>query len=280
MERMTHTSGFSSAIRECTIPREMNFIAPIAVDDMIRIGREHDGGYVVPRLAAKQADFLASFGLSEDWSFDEHFRDLNPSAQIHAYDHSISRKLFARRLQNTLARVCIGKSSIRQLRDRARILRSYDEFFQGQVKHFEERVFNRIDAPFDVTLNEVFQRTASEKSFLKIDIEGCEYRITDDLLRLSDRIIAMVVEYHDTDPLRQLFSASVRKLQDRFEIVHLHANNYRGVAIDGLPEILELTFVNKSALLSGGSKRTTLPLPLVDSPNNPNIPDYSLRFII
>jgi len=277
---MTHTSGLGSTIRECTIPREMNFIAPIAVDDMVRIGAEHDGGYVVPRLAAKQADFLASFGLKDDWSFDEHFRNLNPSAQIHAYDHSISRRLFAGRLKRTIAKVCVGKSTIRQLRHRLKVLRSYDAFFQGQVKHFEERVFNRIDAPFDVTLNEVFQRTASGKIFLKIDIEGCEYRISDDILRLSDRIIAMVIEYHDTDPLRQLFSASVRKLQDRFEVVHLHANNCTGVASDGLPETLELTFVNKSAFPSGGSKAKSLPLPLVDSPNNPNAPDYSLRFII
>jgi hypothetical protein len=128
-----------------------------------------------------------------------------------------------------------------------------------------------------VTLDTVFERTTSERIFLKIDIEGSEYRIIDDILRYANRIAGIVIEFHDTDPLREVFETSVKKLQGRFEIAHLHMNNWGGIGRDGLPEVLELTLVKKAGT-GIGKRRTTLPIFSVDSPNIPRMKDYAIEF--
>jgi hypothetical protein len=268
----------SQSIKECVIARDMHFLAPYATDDLIRVGKTSDGGYVLPDWLAKQADFLGSFGINDDWSFDEQFRRLNPTAVIHGYDHSISEKEFALRLAKSVANVTMGRESPNAVGNGINTIRSYRQFYQGTTRHFRQRIYNRLDSPFDVTLNEVLERTNAKKGLLKIDIEGCEYRIIDDVLQSADRILGLVMEFHDTEPLRLVFVESVRKLQERFAIVHVHGNNHAGLAADGLPDALELTLVQKSRV-STREKRVQLPLAGIDWPNNPKVPDYGLRFV-
>jgi hypothetical protein len=263
---------------ELVIPSSLNFIAPTVVDGLIRVGPTNDGGYVIPEFLIEEADFLVSFGLDEDWSFDEHFKKLNPRIRIHAYDHTISERLLLRRLLGSIARTCLGKSSLKNVSRRFRLLKSYSAFFSNSGKHFQERVYSRPDLSYDTTLDKVFARANSERVFLKIDIEGSEYRIIDDILKFADRIVGMVIEFHDTEPLRSVFATSIRRLQADFEIVHLHANNCSGIGRDQLPEVLEITFIKKSRC-QNDMKRTSLPIPLIDSPNNSSVDDYRMKFI-
>ena len=262
---------------EFMIPDELSFIAPIVVDDLIRVGGPHDGGYVLPKSVIAETEFLVSLGINDDWSFDEQFRRLNSDIPIHAYNYSISKKVLMKRTVETALRACIGKAPVGEVRRGFRAVQSYGSFFQGSARHFKERVFNRAEGSLDVTLNTVLGRTKSDRVFLKIDIEGDEYRLIDPILEASGRIVGMAIEFHNTDPLRMVFVSSVRRLQEHFEIVHLHANNFQGVAADGVPEALEITFVRKSARRSS-ERRTSLPIPEVDSSNNPATRDYRLRF--
>jgi hypothetical protein len=87
----------------------------------------------------------------------------------------------------------------------------------------------------------------------------------------------MVVEFHDTHVAREAFVASVKRLKQAFELVHIHANNYRGVAGDGLPEALEATFLNRR-LCSETAARERLPVAGLDYPNNPKTQDWPLVF--
>lgn len=260
------------------IPSELSFLAPCAVDDLIRVGRMQDGGYVLPEGLVRDTDMLISCGVSNEWSFDEHFARLRPGLIIHAYDHTISRGEFARSFQRALLKVSFGQTSLKDVRTRYKLLKAYETFFSANARHFEERIHNRMDRPNDTTLDKVFERTSSDKIFMKIDIEGSEYRIIDDILKYSHRITGLAIEFHDTDPLRQVFISSVRKLQEQFEVVHFHANNYAGVAEDRLPDMLELTFANKSRIQSK-QKRSNLPLPQADFPCNPKLADYQIHFL-
>jgi hypothetical protein len=263
---------------ELVIPADLSFIAPSVVDDLIRVGGPHDGGYVLPKSVIAETEFLVSLGINDDWSFDEKFHRLNSGIPIHAYDFSISKKSLMKRTLETALKACLGKASIDELRRGIRAFLSYDEFFQGSIRHFKERVFNRADGPLDVTLDIVLARTKSDRVFLKIDIEGDEYRLIDSILEASGQIVGMAIEFHNTDPLRMVFVSSIQRLQEHFEIVHLHANNYQGVAADGVPEAIEITFVRESGRRSS-ERRTSLPIPEVDSSNNPVRPDYRLRFV-
>jgi hypothetical protein len=262
-----------------SLPTGLNFLAPLIVADLIRVGNSNDGGYVVPECCAMAVDTLISFGIFTDWSFEEHFRKLNPKIHIHAYDHTISGQRFKRSFQRGIVKSMLGRLSASELRERLRLWRSYKTFFHGSATHFEERIHNRIDSVQDATLDMVFARTSSNKIFLKVDIEGSEYRIIDDILKYADRITGMVIEFHETAARREVFCNSVKRLQERFEIVHLHGNNYGPLARDNLPEFLEFTFANRGSV-PGDAKRCRLPLPDLDRPNHKARPDYEMRFSI
>ena len=157
------------------------------------------------------------------------------------------------------------------------LYRSYKNFFRDKVTHFQERIHNRIDHPFDATLDVVMGRAKGKSIVLKVDIEGSEYRVIDDILRHSDIVSALVIEFHHTEPYRSLFLESIAKLKQRYDLVHIHGNNYDFVAADGLPEVLEITFV-KNAKDSGSEKRKSFPIDGLDYPNNVVKEDFRFSF--
>ena len=261
------------------MPAELNFLAPYKLDNLIRIGKSDDGGYLVPETLINNVDMLISFGISTDWSFEEHFKKLNSKLVIHAYDHTISGKKFylsARKLRG-LINILLGRQTLQKFKKNIDLNNSYKNFFQSSATHFEERINNRIDRPNDANLDKVFSRTKSSNVFMKIDIEGSEYRIIDDILRYSERIVGIVLEFHETDPLREVFITAVKKLQQKFTIVHLHGNNCGFISKDNVPETLELTFVKRKQYLTS-TQRDSLPLDSLDFPNDIRKPDYKINF--
>ena len=48
-------------------------------------------------------------------------------------------------------------------------------------------------------MEEVFDLTDKSDIFLKIDIEGSEYRILDSILENQNRISGIAIEFHDCD---------------------------------------------------------------------------------
>lgn len=260
------------------IPNELGFLAPIIVDDLVRVGRHNDGGYIIPRAALKETEVLLSLGVNEDWSFDADFLRINPKAIVHAYDPTISDRYFKKQIIKRFIYLCCAKSSFKDCYRSVRLRSSYKRFFNGPARHYEERVHNRIDTVEDATFESMFRRTESEKSFVKMDIEGSEYRVIDDLVKYSTRVIGIMIEFHDTEPLRAVFCTAVKKLQEHYDIVHIHGNNYAPVGFDGFPEVVEITFLRKGFYGSVTAKRRVLPLEKLDEPNDPKRADYVLRF--
>ena len=50
-----------------------SFLNPIKFDDLIRIGKQNDGGYIVRRQDVVDAENLISLGVSFDWTFEKEF---------------------------------------------------------------------------------------------------------------------------------------------------------------------------------------------------------------
>ena len=48
-------------------------LRPIAYENLIRIGRSNDGGYVIPEKIFSICDGLLSYGINKDWSFEKDF---------------------------------------------------------------------------------------------------------------------------------------------------------------------------------------------------------------
>ena len=60
-------------------------LKPNFCDDIIRLGRKNDGGYLVSKSDVTASDKLLSFGIYDDWSFEEDFAKIN-DVPIVAFD--------------------------------------------------------------------------------------------------------------------------------------------------------------------------------------------------
>lgn len=248
------------------------------MNNLIRLGNKGDGGYVIPKKLIKETEVLISFGISNDWSFEEDFKKRNPHLVIHGYDHSISKQVFLRDIRYIILNMMLLRFSIKKLIQSVNHLFSYLSFFKEDVVHFQKRILDYVHHSYDITFDEVISKTKSKKIFLKVDIEGSEYRIIDSIMKYADRIDAIAIEFHNADALRKIFISSIKKLQKNFMIVHLHANNYAGHGKDGLPECLEITFINRKIKITTYNTRKLLPLKKLDFQNAPRKVDYKLIF--
>jgi hypothetical protein len=56
---------------------DLNRFHPIQMDNLIRLGRDWDGGYVVSKDQIEKTETLLSFGINDDWSFEIDFEKRN-----------------------------------------------------------------------------------------------------------------------------------------------------------------------------------------------------------
>jgi hypothetical protein len=270
------TSKLAVDARHVPVPASLAWLAPLIVDGLARVGGTNDGGYVIPVDLLKQADVLITMGLGPNWQFEKDARALNSRLRIDVYDHTVSDKLFARQWLAGVAALVVGKTGFEIVRRRRRRLQDYRAFFGREATHFRKRIHDHSDSQ-SVDIPTVFERAGMGKVFVKMDIEGAEYRVLEDVMSFADRILCLAVEFHDTGPLRPVFERAVAATRQRFEIVHVHANNFSPLYRDGVPEALEITFARRD-LVVGTRRRTVLPLPDLDQPNDPQHRDYRLTF--
>lgn len=262
----------------CRLPAMLRQLRPLVVGDLVRLGEEADGGYVVPRSAVVAADALLSLGLGYNWSFEIAVARLNPHLTIHVYDHSINEQAFMEKLVRSWRSTSSVHTLLPEMQALLELYESYRGFFRGPVVHYRERVFDHPVNTDDSTPEKILSRLDAARSLiLKIDIEGAEYRVIDDLLTYYDRIHLMIVEFHHTEFLRKKFMRALEYIGEHYEVVHLHGNNFAESARDGLPDVLEATFLRKDHC-QVGPRRNVLPLPGLDFPNDPTRLDYRLAF--
>ena len=81
-----------------------NFFSFKPAIDLIRIGRDNDGGYLVCQSDVDNSDLLISLGISDDWSFEKDFK-LKQDVEIFAYDASVNEQVFLKRFLKSLVKV-------------------------------------------------------------------------------------------------------------------------------------------------------------------------------
>lgn len=249
----------------------------MACQTLARIGNPNDGGYVVPLDAVTAANALLSFGLSHDWTFERDFKKRNPNALVHCYDHTVSlRTAFQYSAGQLLRSIVLFRASAFR---KAFTWIDYPLFFRADRIHFKQRIW-RDRQNNSATIEDAFNRLPAKcQVFVKMDIEGGEYRVLDDLLRHSQDIVAMAVEFHDVDILSGPFNSLIEKIKRDFYIVHIHGNNMGGMAPFHFPMTPEITFLNKRFFDSTPSpSQLAYPVPGLDRPNHPRLPDFTFEF--
>ncbi|MBK7034167.1 MAG: hypothetical protein IPH85_04145 [Ignavibacteria bacterium] len=263
-------------------------LRPYEYADLIRLGnRNGDGGYVVPGKLVDTADVLLSLGLAEEWTFDMEMQERNPALRIIGVDHSIQPRTFMFGLVR-----CTIKNWIytilrndQKRRKYTRLREHYGDYFRLFTQpsvHVRKMVASddRVGCISFNTLMRMATPSRDHSVFLKMDIESSEYEIISQIVAHERSISVITAEFHDLVSDSETFNNAIEELQQRFDIVHIHSNNYGGYCqINDFPDTVEITFVNK-ALMGSDPKKTTCayPRPELDITNCSEKVDYELHF--
>lgn len=187
--------------------------------EMIRIGSEMDGGYLVPN-DLEGIEYCFSPGVSTVSDFENQLADMHIKSFL--ADYSVDAPP-------------VQKPEL-----------VFDKKFLGAS---DRGCYMTLD-----TWKNKYLRDYSGDLILQMDIEGGEFEV---LFNVSDELLIqfriLVIEFHAMsrllDPFGfEIYSSCFEKLLDKFHVVHLHPNNCCGSTLKGgveIPHIMEFTFLNK-----------------------------------
>ena len=176
---------------------------PDGTYDLVRLGKDHDGGYLVEAQSLRQTARLLAFGLSDDWSFEKDFLRRH-GVPCHAYDPTLTERWLIRRIARNFLKMLIARKSLKSLARSIWKLIDYKRFFTRQAVHHRLKV--GYDGASSRSLRRILEGLGGGPQapiFLKADIEGWEYRMLDDLERHAGRFCGLAIEFHDVDLHRE-----------------------------------------------------------------------------
>jgi hypothetical protein len=226
-----------------------------------RIGPYSDGGYVVCKIEQTTYDLFISGGIGNDIRFEQHMLYLYPNLKCIAFDGTISKLPFqVDRLE--FHRINLGSENTPTTTD----------------LHDTMGPYNNI--------------------FMKIDIEGHEFRLFPKLIENGDiqKIKQLVLEIHTPadislypeyfkgleDISQPIMDKTLSWLNETHRLVHIHGNNgCKTHERDKIvcPNVFECTYLRISDFegTEWEYNREEIPNKILDAPNVSNRPDITLR---
>ena len=239
------------------------FFKPKKKYSLIRVGKDFDGGYLVGKNTILKSNILISFGINDDWSFEKDFKNINLEARVLCYDDKpILKYLFKKLIISTIflfSHFNLNKVFI--------LIKNIFCF----LKDKKELTFIKKKISYG-DLKEIIKDIKSDSIFLKIDIEGFEYRILEEILFYQKKFTGIIIEFHDIDYHKDLIKNFINKLN--LNLVHIHPNNNSLVDYNNDPTCVEITFEKKPVESEGAPN---LPNEL-DMKNDPKKKDVLLNF--
>ena len=232
-----------------------------------RFGRNNDGGYLVTQKSVINSNSLLSLGILDDVSFESDFIKLN-NVDVHCFDHTVGKNFWKRRLYNDFG------AGIYNLNFQF-IINSFNRYFEFKKFFSKKSNILNIETIKNGSLTEILNSNKLQQPlFLKIDIDGSEYRILEELVELQNHFSALIIEFHDVDLNLKKISDFIEKF--KLILTHIHPNNYGFLSHDNLPTVIECTFEREPEFIAG---EVILPNKL-DQPNDPSKKDHNLIFNI
>jgi hypothetical protein len=260
-------------------------ISLLKLNDLTRVGRNYDGGYVLSDQLLKKSSALLSFGINDDWSFEEDFCE-KAGKPCYGFDFSIHEDIFRKRgweqvkyfFGDIIKRRTIDWGRWGEAKKHFALSKSFHDFFKGDHVFLSYGIDKTTHGEFkklDDILNE--NLSGKEDIFLKADIEGYEYEIVQDVVSNASRFCGLAFEVHLIHSKRKEFEGFMDCLQQEFYVYHIHANNYGSIQkMDSFPDAIEISCIRKDMVdhpvfYEGLSH---LPIENLDYPNNPSAPDF------
>lgn len=222
--------------------------------ELIRLGNKYDGGYVIPKEVIKASDVLMRYGNGSDTSFE---KDISQNFNKTSYEFICNVKNSESGISNChLLNEYVGTSSICK----------------------KENIFSEDITSFSLQCQNL--KLENKNILMKIDIEGAEYSIMDNILKYSDNIMGIVTKLY----IRKLKTyEKILKFLSLFDkdfvLVHLHGNNCYSCKRKKfpIPDVIELSYINKNLINSYQiSKNQKHPQP-IDQPNIRNKKDCKFK---
>lgn len=221
--------------------------------DLVRIGGEGDGGYLLPNIF-ENVSYCFSPGVDYTANFE---KELSEKFNIKSF----------------MADASVDKPPLSDINF------NFTPKFLGA--HSRENFITLSDWLIQNNLQN------DSNLLLQMDIEGGEYDVLlyEDSSTLAS-FSAMIVEFHHLQKLFQrdflkIFTSIFDKIYKNFSICHVHPNNCCGIeSLDGIdiPKVIEVTFIRNDLLDSfTNGKPLKLPHPL-DSKNVEEYDDISMPF--
>lgn len=228
--------------------------------DLIRVGRNNDGGYLCGKKSILNSKNLISFGICDDISFEKNFKNINNKCTIFMFDKYVDNIFWLKIIWKNLGLSIFNLNPFYILKS---IIR-WCEFIHFKKKNF----FYKKEIDF----KSIKKYLKKKNTFLKVDIEGSEYRILDEIISEQKKIIALVIEFHDVDLNLSKIYQFIKKIN--LTLTHIHPNNGGGANYYKMPKIIEFTFEKFPLIKKGKNKLPNK----YDQKNLNNLQDLKLFF--
>jgi len=229
------------------INSKYNFLKPFKVKKLVRLGRNFDGGYLVCGDTLQNCENLITLGVGDDISFERDFEKKINSKTIQLYDYTVNNGLFLKIILKYFRRLITFRTRVNNFTYSIRNYINYLKFLRKKnviLRKF--RVVKNKKYYNDVSLKSIFKKINSNNNLLKMDIEGGEYQLVEDIIIYNLKIKMLIIEFHHINKNKKLFTESIKKLKKKFDIIHIHANNYKFKKnSEDIFDSLEITMVNK-----------------------------------
>jgi hypothetical protein len=205
--------------------------------ELTRLGKKNDGGYLVGIQTVNESQFLLSFGIRDDWSFEIDFLKKNFVKSL-CFDSENILDILKKKFKLDLS--FFYKLNI------LKIIKNLITFYNFYKFKKKTKIIQKTISTGD--LNRIISEINSDKIFLKIDIESSEYSILNEIIQNQERIVGLVIEFHNIQRNMDVLTNFIKKF--KLEITHIHPNNYSQLDKDGNPEIIEMSFEKNPQILS------------------------------
>lgn len=114
---------------------------------------------------------------------------------------------------------------------------------------------------------------------IQMDIEGSEFDCLSSYEGFFSNVWQMIIEFHfyphvtKNKNIKEIFD----KINKYFYLIHMHGNNHKKLTEEGIPQVLECTYVNKNLFSEEPEKETSaFPVDGLDFPNTHTLPEMIL----
>jgi hypothetical protein len=252
------------------LPREFK---PNGTFDLVRLGGNHDGGYLIDKKTLQLSKCLISFGIGTNFEFEKDFYKLE-NKKIYCYDYSIYPN-FVKNISFYFFSGLINFRNLKKLIYSFKIFLNFVIFINKKnVFFFSKKVQSRVIKKNSINLRRIISSISNFPVLLKVDIEGDEYDILADIKKMSHNIEGLIIEFHNINN-----KLKKKKIIDfikniPLKIIHIHANNYTEEDAFGDPTTIEISFSKNPLIVN---KKVRLPH-FLDMKNNPKKSEINLVF--